>query len=138
MGMDDPAVSPDVATLSGGTLGAFAAAYRAMPETTQEPGQEPDNQAPVRIRTSPCSHPARSGRGFCLYEMMRSGQHKEAFMSATTIDRVRELNDSFRSSFVGGAVMLTDAVDALEPDSKRRLLEKVRVDRRGKGTPLAG
>ncbi|MFW2343496.1 DUF3768 domain-containing protein [Brevundimonas sp.] len=47
-------------------------------------------------------------------------------MSATTIDRVRELNDSFRSSFVGGAVMLTDAVDALEPDAKRRLLEKVR------------
>ena len=48
-------------------------------------------------------------------------------MSATSIDRVRELNDSFRSSFVGGAVMLTAAVEALEADTKRRLLERVRT-----------
>lgn len=48
-------------------------------------------------------------------------------MSATSFDRIRELNDSFRGSFVGGTIMLTAAVDALEPSTKSRLLEKIRT-----------
>ena len=47
-------------------------------------------------------------------------------MSAHSIERVRALNDSFRSTFVGGAVMVTPIVEALDPDTKRELLEKVR------------
>lgn len=47
-------------------------------------------------------------------------------MSAQSTDRIRELNDSFRSTFVGGAVMVTAGVEALEPEAKRRLLERVR------------
>lgn len=47
-------------------------------------------------------------------------------MSAISIDRIRELNDAFRTSFVGGAVMITRAVEVLEPEVKSKLLEKVR------------
>lgn len=47
-------------------------------------------------------------------------------MSAISIDRVRELNDSFRTSFVGGAIMITRGVDCLEPEVKSRLLAMVR------------
>ena len=52
-------------------------------------------------------------------------------MSATTLApnpaRVRQLNDLFRSTFVGGAVFVTPAIEALDNDSKRRLLADVRA-----------
>jgi len=38
---------------------------------------------------------------------------------------VRELNDRFRATFVGGRVVVTPGVHALEADVKRRLLAKI-------------
>ena len=40
--------------------------------------------------------------------------------------RIRILNDTFRTSFVGGVVLLTAGVDALPADLKARVLKKVR------------
>lgn len=37
-------------------------------------------------------------------------------------DRIRVLNDNFRSTFVGGQVVMTQGVDALPIDTKARLL----------------
>jgi hypothetical protein len=44
----------------------------------------------------------------------------------TKTDRIRDLNDAFRRTFVGGAVMITAGVDAMSPDQRRSLLQKVR------------
>jgi hypothetical protein len=46
-------------------------------------------------------------------------------MDRTT--RIRELNDAFRRSFVGGKVMLTQGVDDLAEQDKMALLAKVRA-----------
>ena len=40
--------------------------------------------------------------------------------------KVRALNDKFRTSFVGGALVLTDGVAMLDPTVRRRLLIAVR------------
>ena len=51
-------------------------------------------------------------------------------MNSTTdskTDRIRELNDAFRRSFVGGAVMITAGVESMPLDQRRSLLEKVRA-----------
>ena len=37
-------------------------------------------------------------------------------------DRIRVLNDNFRSTFVGGQVVMTQGVDALPIDTKARVL----------------
>jgi hypothetical protein len=50
-------------------------------------------------------------------------------MTGTTeskADRIRELNDAFRHTFVGGAVMITAGVEAMPHDQRRSLLEKIR------------
>ena len=41
-------------------------------------------------------------------------------------DRIRMLNDSFRSTFVGGVVLVTQGVDMLSPDVKAEVLRRVR------------
>jgi hypothetical protein len=41
-------------------------------------------------------------------------------------DRIRALNDAFRRSFVGGAVMITQGVEAMPLDQRRSLLQKIR------------
>jgi hypothetical protein len=46
-------------------------------------------------------------------------------MDKTT--RIRELNDAFRKSFVGGRVIITEGVDAMSQDDKMVLLTKVRT-----------
>jgi hypothetical protein len=43
------------------------------------------------------------------------------------IPLVRTLNDRFRSTFVGGLVVVTEGVKALDDGVKRRLLAKVRT-----------
>jgi len=51
-------------------------------------------------------------------------------MTSTTMskaDRIRELNDAFRRTFVGGAVMITAGVEAIPSDQRRSLLQKVRA-----------
>jgi hypothetical protein len=40
--------------------------------------------------------------------------------------RIRQLNDAFRRTFVGGAVIITQGVEAMPLDQRRSLLEKVR------------
>jgi hypothetical protein len=40
---------------------------------------------------------------------------------------VKDLNDRFRATFVGGLVVVTPGVAALDADVKRRLLAKVRT-----------
>jgi hypothetical protein len=39
---------------------------------------------------------------------------------------IRTLNDAFRRTFVGGAVMITAGVEAMPADQRRALLQKVR------------
>jgi hypothetical protein len=46
--------------------------------------------------------------------------------SDSKTDRIRELNDVFRRTFVGGAVMITQGVEAMPLDQRRSLLQKVR------------
>ncbi len=41
-------------------------------------------------------------------------------------DRIRELNDAFRQTFIGGRVMLTRGVNDLEAEAKTKLLADVR------------
>jgi hypothetical protein len=51
-------------------------------------------------------------------------------MTSTTVstaERIRALNDAFRRTFVGGAVMITAGVEAMPPEQRRVLLAKVRA-----------
>ena len=41
-------------------------------------------------------------------------------------DRIRSLNDAFRRTFIGGAVMITQGVEAMPLDQRRSLLQKIR------------
>ena len=45
----------------------------------------------------------------------------------STVERIRALNDAFRRTFVGGAVMITAGVEAMPVDQRRSLLAKVRA-----------
>src|SRR3984957_19059626 len=47
--------------------------------------------------------------------------------TVTTAERIRTLNDAFRRTFVGGAVMITAGVEAMPREQRRILLEKVRA-----------
>ena len=50
-------------------------------------------------------------------------------MTSTTVstaERIRALNDAFRRTFVGGAVMITAGVEAMPLDQRRSILQKVR------------
>jgi Protein of unknown function (DUF3768) len=47
--------------------------------------------------------------------------------SLTKTDAIRALNDAFRRTFVGGAVMITAGVEALPAEQRRSLSEKVRA-----------
>jgi hypothetical protein len=51
-------------------------------------------------------------------------------MTSTTVstaERIRELNDAFRRTFVGGMVMITAGVEAMPREHRRSLLAKVRA-----------
>jgi hypothetical protein len=48
-------------------------------------------------------------------------------ITVSTIERIRELNDDFRRTFVGGAVMITAGVEAMPDEQRRSLLAKVRA-----------
>ena len=51
-------------------------------------------------------------------------------MTSTTVstaERIRALNDAFRRTFVGGAVMITAGVEAMPAEQRRSLLAKVRA-----------
>jgi hypothetical protein len=40
--------------------------------------------------------------------------------------KIQELNDAFRTTFVGGVVVITAGIEALPPELKARVLKKVR------------
>ena len=68
--------------------------------------------------------PEFSGRD----SMLKSLETKA--MTSTTLstaERIRALNDAFRRTFVGGAVMITAGVEALPVEQRRMLLDKVRA-----------
>lgn len=44
-----------------------------------------------------------------------------------TTESIRRLNDAFRTSFVGGLVLLTPGVEVLPPALKARVLQRVRT-----------
>src|SRR5580700_1144445 len=55
---------------------------------------------------------------------------RDQAMTSTTVstaERIRALNDAFRRTFVGGAVMITAGVEAMPVDQRRSLLAKVRA-----------
>jgi hypothetical protein len=41
-------------------------------------------------------------------------------------DKVRDLNDAFRRTFVGGAVVITSGIEAIAVDQRQSILAKVR------------
>ena len=45
----------------------------------------------------------------------------------STTDRIRELNDEFRRTFVGGVVVVTAGVEAMPAEQRKSLLAKVRA-----------
>jgi hypothetical protein len=47
--------------------------------------------------------------------------------STSTTERIRQLNDSFRRTFIGGAVMITAGVEALPPALRAEILRQVRI-----------
>jgi hypothetical protein len=47
-------------------------------------------------------------------------------LSKSNSERIRELNDSFRRTFTGGRVVVTDGVDALSANVKAEVLQQVR------------
>jgi Protein of unknown function (DUF3768) len=42
------------------------------------------------------------------------------------VDKIRDLNDAFRRTFIGGAVVVTAGVEAMSVDQRQSILEKVR------------
>jgi hypothetical protein len=63
---------------------------------------------------------------------IRPRHHGGDLMSSTDITpvdaakRIRDLNDAFRTTFVGGVITLTEGVDALRPEVKAEVLKRVR------------
>lgn len=51
-------------------------------------------------------------------------------MSTDRTSRIRALNDSFRKSFIGGKVFITEGVRALGPDFESACVERVQKHRR--------
>ena len=47
--------------------------------------------------------------------------------TSSPANRIRALNDAFRRTFVGGAVVITAGVEALPADQRRSILAKVRA-----------
>jgi hypothetical protein len=67
-------------------------------------------------------------RGICRRtraKMWRTTMYKVGTLTKT--QRIRELNDALRTTFMGGKVMLTAGVDALPPGEKAAVLSKVRT-----------
>lgn len=47
-------------------------------------------------------------------------------LSQSNCERIRQLNDSFRRTFTGGVVVITQGVEALAPEVKAEVLQRVR------------
>jgi hypothetical protein len=47
-------------------------------------------------------------------------------LSKSNSERIREMNDSFRQTFTGGRIVITEGVDALRPELKAEVLQCVR------------
>jgi hypothetical protein len=47
--------------------------------------------------------------------------------SLTHTDAIRALNDAFRRTFLGGAIMITSGIEAMPTDQRRTILQKIRA-----------
>lgn len=47
--------------------------------------------------------------------------------NSSRASRIRELNDNFRHTFVGGAVVITEGIEALSPQLRAEVLRRVRT-----------
>ena len=47
--------------------------------------------------------------------------------TVSTVERIREFNDDFRRTFVGGTVVITAGVEAMSAEQRKSLLAKVRA-----------
>lgn len=52
-------------------------------------------------------------------------EHQPASSHSTFTNRIRELNDAFRRTFIGGSVLITAGVQALSRDTRAKLLHQV-------------
>jgi hypothetical protein len=77
------------------------------------------------LRAAPCRC-ARSPTGERHPIPSISGNFSTTSTTESKTDRIRNLNDAFRRTFVGGAVMITAGVEAMPLDQRRSLLQKVR------------
>jgi hypothetical protein len=46
--------------------------------------------------------------------------------TSSKADRIRDLNDAFRRTFIGGTVVLTSGINAIPEERRRSILRKVR------------
>jgi hypothetical protein len=60
--------------------------------------------------------------------MMRSGHStRRPIVSALSTNRVRALNDAFRSTFTGGRIILAPELRSLDYNTRRTLLSEIRA-----------
>jgi hypothetical protein len=48
-------------------------------------------------------------------------------MTESAINPIAAVNDQFRQTFIGGTVLMTEGVQALEPDEQQRLIASVKA-----------
>jgi hypothetical protein len=79
----------------------------------------------LRVAPLRSAHADEPGARHAPFQTSRS----KAMTSQTvsTVERIRELNDAFRRTFVGGTVMITAGIEALPVEQRRSLLQKVRA-----------
>jgi hypothetical protein len=58
---------------------------------------------------------------------LRSSEEEKLTDAISHSARIRDLNDAFRRSFIGGSVILTQGVDGLSNSDKMAVLAKVRA-----------
>ena len=58
--------------------------------------------------------------------MLTNQSHQSAPSSNKYLGRIRELNDAFRRTFIGGTLMITSGVEGLSPHTRALLLHQVR------------
>src|SRR6516225_7303607 len=75
--------------------------------------------APLHFTHAP--KPARAN------PILNIGDQAMTDTTVSTIELIRTLNDDFRRTFVGGAVVITAGVEAMPAEQRRSLLAKVRA-----------
>src|SRR5471030_3263762 len=88
---------------------------------------QPEQRGGLRVAPLRWRSPDGRARPMPLAKSQRTHPMTTTTTNAETkSDRIRALNDAFRRTFVGGAVMITAGVEALPLYQRRSLLAKVR------------